>query len=917
MPHTRVAKVRRLKLFALSAIAIIVVTALVMVATVTWIMRRPLPQLSGTKQVTELTKATTITRDAYGVPFVDAENPQDLFFAQGYAHAQDRLFHMDLARRQAMGQMAALVGPQHSALTTDTLARTLGFERIARAELAELTPQTRSALQSYADGINAYLAARPVTHTDVSLVVLGSIVELPPITPWEPVHSLAILKRHGWLTSANVSAEIGRSAAFHAVRDEQLVADLYPAYPDEWHKPTIQQPGPAPETTQPASPDTPETQQQSQSAWPVQTPHSPNSPRIPWAPPVISTDHPSVVPPATLRAVARALSTDQKWGNGPGLSHAIAIAPQHSATGAPLLSGEPHQHLTAPDAWYQNGLHCVNVTAECPYTVSGFSLPGVPGVFFGRNANIAWAMTSSQADVADLFLERLQNDQVWRDGTWQPLSIQEDTIAIAGAPPHKIRIRSTTHGPLLSDVQGIADQALGAPQPAASAEPPGQTDLAVSLAWAGAGPSRTLDGILALNRASSWTEFNESARLFDFPAPALTYADRDGRIAFQVPGRIPVRGSSNEPGKGDGTWPRAGWDPEWDWLGWRDYESLPTVLNPETGVIVAANQQPAIDGKPISVDFDYGYRSDRIMDLIDRPLRAGQKLTLDDLVAIHGDVRETFAEVLVPQLLTVSLTNNSAVPAEAADFTEPAIAELRRWADNGYQMSADSAGAAYYAAVYSSILQLTFGDEPAGSVQPDGSSRWAEVLLRMFNEPSNPWWDNKQTAMVIEQRDQIISQALYQARVQLTAGLGKNPSKWRWQDLHQVELRQEPLGAAKAAWWAQRLVNPPAQGTGGGVGTVNMQAWDPSRKGDYSVTQAAAARYFVDLAQPGTQRWSGVLGVSGHRASPHFDDQFDTWRSAAVLPWAFELGKREELKRNVLTLEPAPPEDVLTPSGTP
>lgn len=907
---------RRLKTFLVVTVVFLVTSAVIVASAGMWALRRPLPQTTGELAAPGLFEPTRISRDQQSVPHITANSPSDLFYAQGFAQAQDRMFQLELARRAALGQVAELVGPQHTALANDTLARTLGFERIARAELAELTPAARSALQSFSDGVNAYLGGRSPENLDISLVVLGSVVQLPQLAPWEPVHSLAILKRHGWLTSANIDQELGRSAAYGVVRDERLVADLYPPYPHTWHEPVIQPadlPTPQPSPQKPPAGD---TEHQSPSAWPVT---GPPAPRRNVGPRTTSTEQAHLAMlkahPDLVTKVQELITASRTVAAAVGQSHVVAIASKHTTSGAPMLLAEPHSTGAVPDAWYQVGLYCLQVTAECPYTVSGFAHPGIPGVFFGRNHQIAWGMSASNADVVDLFLERIRGDDVWREGQWQPLAVQDDTIAVAGSDPQKVQIRSTTHGPLLQTAAGAK---LAAPNLAADSGLPDSlenTQLGVSLAWAGAQPSRTFDGLLALNRAGSWTEFNEAARQFDFPAPALTYADTAGRIAYQVPGRIPVRGSNNEPGKGDGTWPRAGWNPEWDWLGWRKFEELPKVLNPSSGLIVAANQQPAAVQNPISVDFDYGYRSDRITDLLTAQVRSGAQIDRATLLRVQEDLRDTFAEVLVPQLLEVPIANTPGLPKTAEQFTAPAVAELREWAQAGYHMRSDSAGAAYFAAVYSHLLRLTFGDEPGRNIHPDGSSRWAETLLRLYNQPKNQWWDNKETAMVVEQRDQILARALYDARLELTARLGLNPSSWQWGQLHRLHLRQEPLGAPQAAWWAQRLMNPPAVDVGGSHGTVRVAGWDAADVGDYTVTATGTARMLIDLGALDTQWWSGLLGVSGHRASRYSRDQFDSWRTGDLFPWVMSESARAESAEFVLTLNPKVDQNAPTTSS--
>ena len=302
-------------------------------------------------------------------------------------------------------------------------------------------------------------------------------------------------------------------------------------------------------------------------------------------------------------------------GRGDGLgSNSWVVDGEHSETGAPILANDPHLGVSMPGIWVQLGLHCRTVSEECPLDVSGFTFSGVPGVIIGHNADIAWGFTNLGPDVTDLYVERVRDDEWFREGEWRPLQTRTETIEVRGQDDETLTIRSTAHGPLLSDVsEDLADVADQAPVDRTGAGD--EERFALALQWTALEPGRTADAIFDLNQASDWDEFRAAVSSFEVPAQNLVYADREGHIGYQAPGRIPVRGPGN-----DGLLPSAGWLPENDWTGdVVPFEALPRVLDPDEGFVVTANQAVIGPDYPyfLTDDWDKGYRSQRIRDLLE------------------------------------------------------------------------------------------------------------------------------------------------------------------------------------------------------------------------------------------------------------------------------------------------------------
>jgi penicillin amidase len=526
--------------------------------------------------------------------------------------------------------------------------------------------------------------------------------------------------------------------------------------------------------------------------------------------------------------------------------------------------------VSIPGVWYQTGLHCRTVSAACPFDVSGFSFAGFPGIVVGHNQSIAWGITNLDPDVSDFYLEDVRGSSYRRGKSFLPLKKHTETIKVAGGPDVSTTIRQTLHGPLLSDVIPSVNQA-GTTAPVQGKNEP--TSYAVSLAWTGLLPGHTADAVFEINKAQNFAQFREAARDFAVPSQNLLYADTAGHIGYQAPGQVPIRVSSTA-GSPPGYWPAPGWDPKYDWKGFVPFEKLPMAYDPPEGYIVAANQAVSASKTPfLTTEWDYGYRSQRIRDLI----TAKPKVTPERMSQIQGDTYNAFAPVLVKFLLKADLKKDP--------FAEDAKELLRTW--NYTQpagKSPSSAAAAYYNAIYSNVLRLTFNDE-LGDMKADGGSRWMQALTGLLTRQGDGWWDNKLTPGVIEGRDEILRQSMVAARLDLTTKLGKAPVTWQWGRLHQLTLKHQILGGDSVSAPVRAIFNRGPWQMPGGSSIVNANGWDASV--GYQVDWAPSMRMVVNLGDLDASRWVNQTGSSGHPYDAHYVDQADAWVKNETFPWPF------------------------------
>ena len=852
----------------MSIVALVVVVIVVVTVIGVSLVRRSLPQTSGELTVSGLTAKVTVLRDDRGVPQIYADNSHDLFRAQGFVAAQDRFFEMDLRRHITAGRLSELVG--QDGVETDRVIRTMGWRRVAEAELPTLASTTRQYLQAYAEGVNAYIAqAGSPDKMGLEYAVLGQKFPDYRVEPWSPADSLAWLKAMAWDLRGDYDDELTRARLSGTITPARL-AQIFPPYPIESHHPILAaqdwRPGVATSTKSAAS-----------ALRPV--------PKIPSSPAVLADQATRTV----YAQVATALDQlPEMVGRGDGIgSNSWVVGPKRSSTGKPLLANDPHLGVGIPGIWYQTGLHCRSVSAACPFDVTGFSFAGMPGIVIGHNQSIAWGFTNLGPDVSDFYLEQVRGDSYRRGKTYLPLKERTENIKVAGGQNVTITVRETVHGPLLSDV---IPAVAGAGQ-TALVEGKAQTiPYAVSLAWTGLLPGRTADAIFKINTAQDFAQFRDAAKSFAVPAQNLLYADTQGHIGYQAPGQIPIRASSTA-GAPPGYWPAPGWDPQYDWTGFVPFEQMPTAYDPAEGYLVAANQAVTASATPfLTTEWDYGYRSERIRTLI----TATPKVSPERMSQIQGDTRNDFAPELVKALLAVKLDGDP--------FTREAQNLLRTWDyTQPSGRSSSGAAAAYYNAVWSNVLRLTFGAE-LGAMKPDGGSQWMEAVSRLLAAPSDVWWDNKVTPGVIEGRDEILRQSLVEARNDLTENLGKNPGTWQWGRLHQLSLEHKVLGGDSVPGPVRAVFNRGPWQLPGGSSIVNANGWDASK--GYQVDWAPSMRMVVNLGDLDASRWVNQSGNSGHPFADHYVDQTDAWAANETFPWPFSEKAVRDGGGDELTLAP-------------
>ena len=813
-------------------------------------VRRSFPQTTGTLQLQGLEHPVEVFRDEMGVPSVYAETEHDLLMTQGFLHAQDRFWQMDTSRHIGAGRLAEMFG--EAQIETDQFLRTLGWARVAQQEWDAADATTRSFLEAYAQGVNAYLAQRSGSGLSLEYAVLGLINSGYEPEPWSPIDSLTWGKLMAWNLGDNMEAEIALSVLGKELPADVLAA-LYPPYPAD--HPIITEP--------------------SGSAASLRS--------IPAVPDEVRPMLASLGD--RLGRVQAALDTGLE---GVGSNNWV-IAGSRTTTGGPLLANDMHLGIQMPSIWYEMGLHCKPVTDACRFDVVGFSFPSAPSIVVGHNASIAWGVTNGGPDVQDLYVEKINPEnpnQYEVNGQWVDMALVEETIQVAGGDPIPLTVRTTRHGPIISDTYGPLKDTV---EPTAtpfrertSLELP--ANYAIALRWTALEPGTLFHSVLELDLAGDFDEFQAALCDWTVPSQNFVFADLRGDIGYQYTGRVPIRAS------GDGQLPVPGWTDAYEWTGDIPCEAMPSVYNPPAGYLATANHAVVGAGfvYPIPNAWDYGYRGARIVEMIE----AKPKLSVADLQAIHGDDFHAMGPVFVPLLtaLTEWPTPNQAI----------AVDMLGTW---DFQNRIDSAPAAVFNAFWRHLLiRLYTRLGVPEDYYPDQDTSFAiiDTMVGDAGWDCGAWCDDPATPEV-ENREALMRLAFADAIAELEQALGKDPAKWTWGALHTATFRNSTLGESGIAP-IEALFNRGPYAAAGGSSIVNATGWD--YQDGYEVVSLPSERMIVNLANLPDSVMVHTTGQSGHAYHPHYTDMIDAWRLIEYRPMVWTRQQAEGTAAEVLTLTP-------------
>ncbi|MCI0710407.1 MAG: penicillin acylase family protein [Chloroflexi bacterium] len=733
----------------------------------------PVPETSGAMAISGLQDNVTVYRDEWGIPQIYANSVEDLFFAQGYTHAQDRWWQMEVTRRMGRGELSQITGENDEIQRFDLIVITLGWQEQAERQWQRIDPATRRIVNAYTAGINAYISERGSEELamEYSLLALsgevGNLFALlgqdVTVQEWGAVDSLLWGQIFNWQLSGNIWQEISQIPDGHPLLSD-LSIDLFKLV---------------------------------------------------------------------------GLETNLQ-GTG------IVVHGSETTTGKSILVNDLQGSPAIPSQWFEMGLHCRELSLECSFDVSGFSVPGMPGILVGHNDRIAWGISSLNADTQDLYRLRLNPNnptQYQWEGKWRDMTQRIAVIKINEETSYAYPVYLTHLGPVLTDLEATADNL--------------RTAFVLKTV---SSEENWLSHTLKLNSAQNWREFREILSTWPEPALQFFYADVNGNIGYQVAGTFPLRTAAHNANQ-----PAPGWTSESEWQGTVPFEVLPSRRNPPGKLIFRAGDSLGGYGDylqeviarlgsdlqiSLSASDSQSYRNERLEYL----LETRDEYSLDSLARVQADVYNSLAAEVLPYIFETDF--------EDADLID-AIQWLGQWS---LENTADSPQAAWFEVFWAEVMRET-------NSSPDD-------LLALLDDPGNVIWDDEETPFTDETRDDVLRQALIRSYNVLLVNLDEDRERWQWGDLHRVHFVSRVIGNDGVLPLSDVTSTPINRGfhsLDGCSVCLNATRYDFDSEGDGSVSVIASYRIIMDLSDFENSRAMYAIGQSGHPASENYDDMIVPW----------------------------------------
>jgi penicillin amidase len=659
-----------------------------------------------------------LRRDERGIPYIEATNESDLYFAQGYATASDRLFQMELFRRTARGELSEIFGK--ATLEEDKRHRTFGFAQLAEAQVQLLPAKLRRALEDYARGVNAFIESLDAK----TLPPEFQILQLKP-RPWRVADSLATSKLFDESLSTTWQLDLVRASFADLPQDKRDA--LFPET--------------SPLDVLLVGSDNRRTHKNTASK--IKPPAIDNSPADSSTRAAIGVETMSAAARDEM-LMKRSLERLGLFAQDNAASNNWVVSGAHTMTGKPLLANDPHLQASAPSIWYMVHLSMPG------FRSAGVSVAGLPGIAIGHNEHIAWGVTSLEPDTQDLYVEKFDASNPRRYQTpagWREAEIRREEIKVrkgftsAETESMPFEVTVTRHGPIILE----------------------KDSKRYALRWTALDRNANLtESFYMLNYARNWNEFRAALKDYSGPAFNMIYADTKGHIGYYGVGRFPIRKS------GDGKLPYDGATDEGEWTGFVPFDALPHLYDPPSGIIVTANSRIVGHSYPykLTVSPLAAYRARRIHNL----LQAKPKFTIEDFRAIQGDNYSisgiTFVNEFVKELM----------PTARAGSDDVLLQHLRLLKDWDGRVHPESRAALLVSHLRDSfrrrIIAAALGDQRAKQYSYSNADTFVDWVIT--DKPAG--WLPKEFKSYAE----LLRAADHDARAELTKSYGADEQQWTW-----------------------------------------------------------------------------------------------------------------------------------------
>jgi penicillin amidase len=703
---------------------------------------------------------------------------------------------MDLARRAAEGRLSEIFGKK--TIPFDQMFRTVGIKNTCENILSKMNPASLKILKAYSAGVNLYIKNKRGEYP-VEFDILGYQPE-----SWKPINSEEIIRMMGWELNISWWVDISFTELVQKLGAKK-VEEILPEYPENG----------------------------------------------------------STIIPSEIKSYPKITSdfidTDKRfrefmgWSGTHIGSNNWVVDGKKSVSGKPIIANDTHLGYKAPGTWF------AAVLQEGAMNVSGFTLPGVPGVVIGKNSDISWAVTNIMNDDADFYLEKLDStkSKYYYNGEWEKLKSIEDTIYVKNDKPVLIKIYSTDHGPIISDIHPFSFLYKEHPH-----------TPALSMKWMGNDFSDEFTAILGVNNATNWNEFKSALKDFAVPGQNFVYADKEGNIGYVFGSKLPIRNSAGATIVFDGS------TDKYDWRGYISQDQIPTLFNPTRDFIASANNKTLKDFKYyISNLWEPTSRIDRIDEL----LTGKKQQSVSDFQKYQMDFVSPYAKEITKYILdafqNVKVINNN---------LRLSLELLRDW---NYEMDQYSQVPAIYATFLKHLLKNIYEDEMGTDLYNEFvfvANIPYRSLERVLSSPDCSWFDNINTPQ-IESENDIIRKSFTDALTELEEKYGKDLTEWQWGDMHKVTFKHSFSGFSG---FLDKFINIGPYDIGGDGTTIfnteypfydSIEKYPHFRHSEFQNNLGPAMRYIYDFSNPDEFYMILTTGESGNVMSNHYRDMSQMW----------------------------------------
>ena len=761
-------------------------------------MTKSFPMVSGSSVLPVLHEQADVTRDHYGVPLIATRNEHDLMVALGYVHAQDRLWQMDLGRRAGEGRLSEIFG--ENTVSIDRMFRIIGIKAIALEVEANLSDSSRDRMQWYSDGVNAFIESNRGKYP-----VEFDFLRYEP-EPWTVLNCLTIAQMMAWELNLSWWTDLVLGSITNTV-DPVRGSDILPGFPES------------------VLPIVPAKEGQTFAS----------------------------LGNGLIRVSEQYQNLMGFQGVGGG-SNAWVVSPAKSVSGQVILANDTHLHLQMPSKWYEVFLRAPGVE------LGGMSIPGVPGIVAGHNADIAWGVTNMMADESDFYIVKVDSADslsYWFDGKLIRMEIWSEEIQVEGESPVEVLIRTTRHGPIVSDIRTPVQRS--------------SVPFVAAMRWTGSVPIDRVEAFHGINRAKNWEQFLSGVEKFPGPGQNFVYGDRDGNIGYVPGGLIPIRG------KGVSILPQAGWESGSEWKGFVPFEQFPRIFNPVDGYVATANNKIADSRFPYHISdlWEPPSRIQRLREVLDRD----EQFSVQDFERLQNDAFSHHAKEMTPFFLAALSDTSLGFPEQ-----DRVREYLANW---DFNFGKDDIATALFQMMFVRLLENVYRDEIGPDLLHDFvilGNIPVRVTQQLVEKGDSPWFDDVNTPHPESSRD-ILCRSIVEAVAALKDRLGPDTRMWRWGDMHQLTL-QHPFGLVKPL---DRVFNVGPFPMGGG-GT-SLVSGEYSFNEPFGVTVAGSFRFVYDFASPAEYRSILPSGQSGQAFHEHYSDQTPLWLNGAYRTFKSDIDR--------------------------